>query len=280
MDPAAKMNPENPTAIPTPFRGLRILLLDNDTPSLLDVASKLEDYSYRVTTTEVHAIALSILQERVDQFDLVMADIKMPETECFKFIKSVHDIKKLPIILMSEELKKDMVEEAMTKGACFFLKKPISSKNLKNVWQHVYRKNKNEKSRSRMAEIKPEAEVHEKEDEQIGDSDEKDIVIGGANEKRSTEISKKRSVVPENDKAGKLKRKRREGSKSPKKISRISGESGDSTTFKELLQETDTIFCEDSHLQTTFSMRKADATQKTDLVKESGFSKGGNSLIS
>lgn len=28
----------------------------------------------------------------------------------------------------------------MLKGACFFLKKPISSKNLKNVWQHVYRK--------------------------------------------------------------------------------------------------------------------------------------------
>lgn len=197
--------------------------------------------------------------------------------------------------VMSAELKKDMVEEAMTKGACFFLKKPISSKNLKNVWQHVCRNNKNEKSK---AEIEQEAKVHEKENvlrivdegtspgtenEQIGDSDEKDI--GGGDEKRltkTTEISKKMSVVPENDEAGKLKRKRREeeeGIKSSKEISRLSGESSefhmqvDSTTFVKLLQETDTVngsnLSEDLHLQTKFSMRKK---QKMDLVKESGSS--------
>ncbi|KAG6391665.1 hypothetical protein SASPL_149422 [Salvia splendens] len=42
--------------------------------------------------------------------------------------------------VISAEPKRSVIEEAMVKGACFFLKKPISPKNLKNVWQHVYRK--------------------------------------------------------------------------------------------------------------------------------------------
>ncbi|KAG6382657.1 hypothetical protein SASPL_157636 [Salvia splendens] len=42
--------------------------------------------------------------------------------------------------VISAEPKRSVIEEAMVKGACFFFKKPISSKNLKNVWQHVYRK--------------------------------------------------------------------------------------------------------------------------------------------
>ncbi|KAL6571074.1 hypothetical protein OROGR_000624 [Orobanche gracilis] len=43
---------------------------------------------------------------------------------------------------MYSQLNIDMVGEAVLKGACFFMKKPISSKNLNNVWQHVFRKSK------------------------------------------------------------------------------------------------------------------------------------------
>ncbi|GER43878.1 response regulator 10 [Striga asiatica] len=125
--------------IPAPFRGLRVLLVDKETTSLLSMATELELYSYRVTTTELTTVALSILRDRKDSFDLIMADTNMPEKDCFNFIKCVRRIKDFPIILMSSELNKDMVKEAMTKGACFCLEKPISSKNLKNVWQHVCR---------------------------------------------------------------------------------------------------------------------------------------------
>ncbi|KAK6157631.1 hypothetical protein DH2020_011879 [Rehmannia glutinosa] len=196
----AKMSEEKESnGVPTPFRGLRVLLVDNDTTSLLNIASELEDYSYRVTTTELATVALSILQERTDRFDLVMADTNMPEMDCFKFIKSVQLIKDFPIILMSTELKKDMVKEAMIKGACFFLKKPISSKNLKNVWQHAYRKSKHEimirnkkaappesiniadqeaesqeakvEKENKVLEILDQRTLHDSENEQVGDSD-------------------------------------------------------------------------------------------------------------
>lgn len=35
------------SAVPTTFRGLRILLLDNDTATLLDISAKLENCSYK-----------------------------------------------------------------------------------------------------------------------------------------------------------------------------------------------------------------------------------------
>ncbi|KAI3467043.1 hypothetical protein Pfo_023706 [Paulownia fortunei] len=234
----AQMSQEKPTAVPTPFRGLRVLLVDNDTASLLDIASKLEDYSYRVTTTELATVALSILQERTDRFDLVMADINMPEIDCFKFIKSVQLIKDFPIILMSSEFKKDMVEEAMIKGACFFLKKPISSKNLKNVWQHVYRKSKYENIRGGKADIKSDADqeadchgakveeedkvleivnertLSEPESEQVGDSDQiendLDDLVDGNMLTKLTGICTKRSMSTVNDGLREFKRKRTE----------------------------------------------------------------------
>ncbi|KAK4430257.1 Two-component response regulator ORR26 [Sesamum alatum] len=232
------MSQEKATAVPTRFRGLRVLLVDSDTTSLLDVATKLEDYSYTATTTELATVALSILGERKDQFDLVMVDTNMPEMDFFKFIESVQLIKDFPVILMSSEINKNVVEEAMSKGACFFLKKPISAKNLKNVWQHVYRKSTNENIRRRKKEVKgknadQEAEsqeakpeekgkvvesvnditLHEQESEQVGDSDQFENNVNNlVNEKRlltrSAGVCTKRSVPTENDEPGEFKRKR------------------------------------------------------------------------
>ncbi|KAL6571075.1 hypothetical protein OROGR_000625 [Orobanche gracilis] len=94
------MSRENNSPVPAPFRGLRVLLVDKDTTSLLNIAKELENSSYRVTTSELDTVALSILRERKDSFDLIMADTNMPEMDCFKFIKNVQLIKDFPIILI------------------------------------------------------------------------------------------------------------------------------------------------------------------------------------
>ncbi|XP_070043244.1 two-component response regulator ORR26-like [Nicotiana tomentosiformis] len=130
------------TDVPAPFCGLRILLVDNDTTSLLNLASALEEHSFKVTTIEKATVALSILRERIDQFDLVMVDVNMPDMECFEFINCTQLIKDIPIILMSSNVKREMVEQAVAQGVCFFFMKPISAKKLKNIWQHVYRHQK------------------------------------------------------------------------------------------------------------------------------------------
>lgn len=44
---------------------------------------------------------------------------------------------------MSSERDAYIAKKALAEGACFFLEKPISFKELKYVWQHVYRKRRN-----------------------------------------------------------------------------------------------------------------------------------------
>ncbi|KAL1531871.1 two-component response regulator ARR10-like [Salvia divinorum] len=208
--------------IPSIFRGLRILLLDDDTESLLQLASQLENYSYRVTTTELPTIALSIFEQRSDQFDLIMADVEMQEMDCFKFIKSVQLIKDIPIILISAEPKRSVIEEAMAKGACFFLKKPISHKNLKNVWQHVYRKTRKTGIKSgdcqeaeshgakagKAVHVVDEEARNESVNEHYGESgqagNDRDSPVGGMGLGKSR---RKRPASSENDEAREIKRK-------------------------------------------------------------------------
>ncbi|KAK4708995.1 hypothetical protein R3W88_029920 [Solanum pinnatisectum] len=131
--------------VPSAYIGLKILLVDHDTTSLSNITTILEEHSFKVTAIEQATIALSILREQIDQFDLVMVDVNMPEMNYLEFIKSAQLIKDKPIILMSPEVTIEMVKEATTQGACLiFQKSSISSMKLKDVWKHV--KNYNNKA--------------------------------------------------------------------------------------------------------------------------------------
>ncbi|KAK4709061.1 hypothetical protein R3W88_029986 [Solanum pinnatisectum] len=135
--------------VPSTYVGLRILLVDPDTTSLSNIAAILEEHSFKVTAIEQATIALSILREHIDQFDLVMVDANMLEMDYLEFIKSTQLIKDKPIILMSPEVTIKMIKEAPTQGICFIFKKSlISSLKLKDVWKHVkwHSKKANEKS--------------------------------------------------------------------------------------------------------------------------------------
>ncbi|KAL3654444.1 hypothetical protein CASFOL_004125 [Castilleja foliolosa] len=208
------MSEENYNAVPMPFRGLRVLLVDNDTSTLLNLAKELEKFSYRVTTTELATVALSILRERKDCFDLIMADTNMLEMDIFKFINNVQLIKDLPNILMFKELNKDMVKEALIKGACFCMEKPISSKNLKNLWQHVCRHSKNIRGKRRNSD----QEAGPKGAEIENDNNALEIVnkrpfqesesehVEDNQDNRLTRRGTKRSRTTENDERGNSKR--------------------------------------------------------------------------
>ncbi|KAG8366670.1 hypothetical protein BUALT_Bualt17G0103700 [Buddleja alternifolia] len=274
------MSREDLSAVPTPFRNLRVLLIDNDTSSLLDMASMLEDCSYKVTTTELAAVALSILEERKDHFDLVMADFDMPEMDCIKFINSVHLIKDFPVILMSLELNKDTIEEAMRNGACFFLKKPISSKKLKNVWQHVYRKSKNKSNiidqdlESQGDKVKKEGEdidpttLHD--DEQIADSDQiENNLVRGKSLTKSTEICNKRKrIEDESDLQKQIKQ-----SSEVEEFEAFTDSSNFSAAFIKLIQETDKPnLSEVSPSLSKFSIGTTNVNQKLDFMTESASS--------
>ncbi|ONK71190.1 uncharacterized protein A4U43_C04F5810 [Asparagus officinalis] len=131
---------ENPSRTePFPV-GLRVLVVDDD-PTWLKILEKmLRKCSYDVTTCGLATVALSLLRERREKFDIVISDVNMPDMDGFKLLEQVGLEMDLPVIMMSVDGETSRVMKGVQHGACDYLLKPIRMKELRNIWQHVYRK--------------------------------------------------------------------------------------------------------------------------------------------
>ncbi|KAE8659331.1 hypothetical protein F3Y22_tig00116962pilonHSYRG00078 [Hibiscus syriacus] len=116
-----------------------ILVVDRDTTSLMCLASMLEQYSYNVTTTELAAVAISMIRKGSERFKLVLADISNDEMNTLSLlIVSVR--MNIPVILMSNETNPKFAQQLIGYGASLHLQKPISLNDLKYLWQHAFRR--------------------------------------------------------------------------------------------------------------------------------------------
>nr|XP_043625274.1 two-component response regulator ORR26-like [Erigeron canadensis] len=64
----------------------------------------------------------------------------MPDMDGFKLLEHVGLEMDLPVIMMSVDGETSRVMRGVQHGACDYLLKPIRMKELRNIWQHVYRK--------------------------------------------------------------------------------------------------------------------------------------------
>ncbi|KAL3511391.1 hypothetical protein ACH5RR_030792 [Cinchona calisaya] len=120
--------------------GLRVLVVDDD-PTWLKILEKmLKKCSYEVTTSGLARDALDMLRERKDGFDIVISDVNMPDMDGFKLLEHVGLEMDLPVIMMSVDGETSRVMKGVQHGACDYLLKPIRMKELRNIWQHVFRK--------------------------------------------------------------------------------------------------------------------------------------------
>ncbi|EEF47570.1 two-component sensor histidine kinase bacteria, putative [Ricinus communis] len=120
--------------------GLRVLVVDDD-PTWLKILEKmLKKCSYEVTTCGLARDALYLLRERKDGYDIVISDVNMPDMDGFKLLEHVGLEMDLPVIMMSVDGETSRVMKGVQHGACDYLLKPIRMKELRNIWQHVFRK--------------------------------------------------------------------------------------------------------------------------------------------
>ncbi|KAL6613982.1 hypothetical protein ACP70R_036252 [Stipagrostis hirtigluma subsp. patula] len=124
--------------------GLRVLVVDDD-PTWLKILEKmLRKCSYEVTTCGLARVALEILRERKNKFDIVISDVNMPDMDGFKLLEHIGLEMDLPVIMMSIDGETSRVMKGVQHGACDYLLKPVRMKELRNIWQHVYRKKMHE----------------------------------------------------------------------------------------------------------------------------------------
>ncbi|PPS13479.1 hypothetical protein GOBAR_AA07105 [Gossypium barbadense] len=120
--------------------GLRVLVVDDD-PTWLKILEKmLKKCSYEVTTCCLAREALNLLRERKDGYDIVISDVNMPDMDGFILLEHVGLEMDLPVIMMSVDGETSRVMKGVQHGACDYLLKPIRMKELRNIWQHVFRK--------------------------------------------------------------------------------------------------------------------------------------------
>lgn len=120
--------------------GMRVLAVDDDPVCLKVLETLLLRCQYHVTTTNQAAIALKMLRENRDMFDLVISDVHMPDMDGFKLLELVGLEMDLPVIMLSVNGETKTVLKGITHGACDYLLKPVRIEELRNIWQHVIRR--------------------------------------------------------------------------------------------------------------------------------------------
>ncbi|GLJ09668.1 hypothetical protein SUGI_0113770 [Cryptomeria japonica] len=124
--------------------GLRVLVVDDDPTCLKILHRMLQTCQYEVTTCTRATVALSLLREKKGGFDLVISDVYMPDMDGFKLLEQVGLEMDLPVIMMSADGETSVVMKGIKHGACDYLLKPVRIEALKNIWQHVIRKKRND----------------------------------------------------------------------------------------------------------------------------------------
>ncbi|XP_022143121.1 two-component response regulator ORR24-like isoform X2 [Momordica charantia] len=122
--------------------GMSILAVDDDPICLKVLENLLRKCQYRVTSTNQAAEALKMLRKNRNKFDLVISDVNMPDMDGFKLLELVGLEMDLPVIMMSAHSDFELVAKGVTHGACDYLLKPVRIEELKNIWQHVFRRDK------------------------------------------------------------------------------------------------------------------------------------------
>ncbi|CAN7038531.1 hypothetical protein IGI04_005391 [Brassica rapa subsp. trilocularis] len=120
--------------------GMRVLAVDDNPTCLRKLEELLLRCKYHVTKTMESKKALEMLREKSNMFDLVISDVEMPDTDGFKLLEIGLEMD-LPVIMLSAHSDYDSVMKGIIHGACDYLVKPVSLKELRNIWQHVVKKN-------------------------------------------------------------------------------------------------------------------------------------------
>lgn len=126
-----------------PIRSLKVMLVEYDDSTRHVVSALLRNCSYEVTAVPNGVEAWKILEDLNNQIDLVLTEVVMPGLSGIGLLSKMMSHKSrqnIPVIMMSSHDSMGVVLKCLSKGAVDFLVKPIRKNELKNLWQHIWRK--------------------------------------------------------------------------------------------------------------------------------------------
>lgn len=122
---------------------LRVLLVEPDDSTRQIIAALLRKCSYKVAAVSDGLKAWEALKGGPENVDLILTEVELPSISGFALLSLIMEddiCKKIPVIMMSSHDSISMVLKCMLKGAADFLVKPVRKNELRNLWQHVWRR--------------------------------------------------------------------------------------------------------------------------------------------
>ncbi|KAF9687989.1 hypothetical protein SADUNF_Sadunf02G0150500 [Salix dunnii] len=122
---------------------LGVLLVEADDSTRQIIVALLRKCGYRVSAVPDGLMAWETLKERPHSIDLILTEVELPLISGYALLTLAmeHDVcKNIPVIMMSSHHSISMVLKCMLKGAADFLVKPVRKNELRNLWQHVWRR--------------------------------------------------------------------------------------------------------------------------------------------
>ncbi|GMJ00980.1 hypothetical protein HRI_003767200 [Hibiscus trionum] len=123
---------------------LRVLLVEPDDSTRQIIAALLRKCSYKVVAAVSDGLmAWETIKDGPHDIDLILTEVELPSISGFALLTLImeHDIcKNIPVIMMSSHDSINTVLKCMIKGAADFLLKPVRKNELRNLWQHVWRR--------------------------------------------------------------------------------------------------------------------------------------------
>ncbi|CAK9158244.1 unnamed protein product [Ilex paraguariensis] len=126
-----------------PRKVLRVLLVEADDSTRQIIAALLRKCSYKVATVSDGLKAWEVLKGRPHNIDLILTEVELPSISGFALLTLIaeHELcKNIPVIMMSSQDSVSTVYQCMLRGAADFLVKPVRKNELRNLWQHVWRR--------------------------------------------------------------------------------------------------------------------------------------------
>ncbi|KAG5394355.1 hypothetical protein IGI04_024318, partial [Brassica rapa subsp. trilocularis] len=126
-----------------PKISLRVLLVEADDSTRQIISALLRKCSYRVAAVPDGLKAWEMLRGKPESVDLILTEVDLPSISGYALLTLImeHDLcKNIPVIMMSTQDSVNTVYKCMLKGAADYLVKPLRRNELRNLWQHVWRR--------------------------------------------------------------------------------------------------------------------------------------------
>ncbi len=107
--------------------GLRVLFVDDEPGVRRLVTAALNRLHAEGTVVESPVVALHLVEEHPDGFDVVITDYRMPEMDGGELFGEIHALApELPVVITSGFAEDRKVRECLAEGAAGFLPKPFT----------------------------------------------------------------------------------------------------------------------------------------------------------